>query len=138
SEGGGRRGGEEFAALLVETSREKAVEVAERIRVTFEQLAEQVDGYPVCATVSIGLVHCMERTLDVPDLLTQADHALYCAKERGRNRVEVTSSATMPAGRGIRSTKTAAAIAAKSAAGPFSHGGSSRRSRLTNRFNSVH
>src|SRR4029077_9502962 len=73
----GRLGGEEFAALLVETNREKAVEVAERIRVTFAQLAEQVDGYPVCATVSIGLVHCMERTLDVPDLLTQADHALY-------------------------------------------------------------
>jgi diguanylate cyclase (GGDEF)-like protein len=68
----GRLGGEEFAALLVETSREKAIEVAERIRVTFAQLAEQVDGYPVCATVSIGLVHCMERTLDVPDLLTQA------------------------------------------------------------------
>ena len=112
----GRLGGEEFAALLVETSREKAIEVAERIRVTFAQLAEQVDGYPVCATVSIGLVHCMERTLDVPDLLTQADHALYCAKERGRNRVEVTSSATMLAGRGIRSTKSAAAIAAKSAA----------------------
>ena len=44
-----------------------------------------------CATVSIGLVHSQERTLDVPELLAQADHALYYAKERGRNRVEVAS-----------------------------------------------
>src|SRR4029079_15629650 len=116
----------------------KAVEVAERIRVTFAQLAEQEDGYPICATVSIGLVHCRERTLGVSDLLTQADPALYFAKERGRNRVEVTSSATMHAGRGIPSTEPAAAITAKSAALPFSHGASSRRSRLTNRFNLVH
>jgi len=50
-----------------------------------------VDGHQVSATVSIGLVHCLERTLDIPELLTQADHALYCAKERGRNRVEVAS-----------------------------------------------
>src|SRR4249919_2084242 len=74
-----RLGGEEFAAILTETSREKAVEVAERIRESFAQVAQNVDGHPVRATVSIGLVHCQERTLDIPDLLTQADHALYCA-----------------------------------------------------------
>lgn len=87
----GRLGGEEFAAMLTETSREKALEVAERIRVTFAQFAREVDGHPICATVSIGLVHCQDRTLDVSELLGQADHALYYAKERGRNRVEVAS-----------------------------------------------
>jgi diguanylate cyclase (GGDEF)-like protein len=87
----GRLGGEEFAAMLTETSREKALEVAERIRVTFAQFAREVDGHPIAATVSIGLVHCQERTIDVSELLSQADHALYYAKERGRNRVEVAS-----------------------------------------------
>ena len=28
---------------------------------------------------------------DIPALLAQADDALYCAKERGRNRIEVAS-----------------------------------------------
>ena len=56
----GRLGGEEFAAVLYDTSRDKAVAVAERIRESFAQAAQEVDGRPVCATVSIGLVHCQE------------------------------------------------------------------------------
>ncbi len=87
----GRLGGEEFAAMLIDTNREKAIEVAERIRDTFAQMAQDVDGRPVCATVSIGLVHTVAPALDLPELLAQADQALYCAKERGRNRVEVAS-----------------------------------------------
>ena len=87
----GRLGGEEFAAVLYDTSREKAVTVAERIRESFAQASLEVDSRPVCATVSIGLVHCQEAVLDVPQLLAQADQALYYAKERGRNRVEVAS-----------------------------------------------
>ena len=87
----GRLGGEEFAAVLVDTSRDKAVVVAERIRANFAQAALEVDGRPVGATVSIGLVHCQDAVLDVPELLAQADQALYRAKERGRNRVEIAS-----------------------------------------------
>ena len=114
----GRLGGEEFAAVLADTSREKAVVVAERIRETFAQMAQEVDGHPVCGTVSIGLVHCMERTLDVTELLAQADHALYYAKERGRNRVEV-ASLDMTGDRKkfeAASTSSVGAISAKSAA----------------------
>jgi len=87
----GRFGGDEFAAMLPETNREKAIEVAERIRATFSQMTQGVDGHQVGAIVSIGLVRCLQRTLDIPELLSRADHALYCAKERGRNRVEVAS-----------------------------------------------
>jgi diguanylate cyclase (GGDEF)-like protein len=114
----GRLGGEEFAAVLADTSREKAVAVAERIRETFAQMAQEVDGHPVCGTVSIGLVHCMARTLDVTELLAQADHALYYAKERGRNRVEV-ASLDMAGDRAkfeATSTSSVGAIGTKSAA----------------------
>jgi len=108
----------QFAAVLADTSREKAVAVAERIRDTFAQMAQEVDGHPVCGTVSIGLVHCLERTLDVTELLAQADHALYYAKERGRNRVEV-ASLDMTGDRKkfeAASTSSVGAISAKSAA----------------------
>jgi diguanylate cyclase (GGDEF)-like protein len=110
----GRLGGEEFAAVLIDTNREKAVEVAERIRESFAQMAQEVDGRTVCATVSIGLVHTGAPTLDLPELLAQADQALYCAKERGRNRVEVASLEMMVAR--ATTADAAAAIGAKSSA----------------------
>ena len=113
----GRLGGEEFAAVLYDTSRDKAVAVAERMRETFAQLAQEVDGRPVCATVSIGIVHCQEVAIDVPELLAQADQALYFAKERGRNRVEVASLDMLLERRDNATSATSvAAIAAKSAA----------------------
>ena len=114
----GRLGGEEFAAILMDTSGEKAAAVAERIRVTFAQMAEEVDGRPVCGTVSIGMVHCQGPTLDVTELLAQADHALYFAKERGRNRVEVASLDMTGDRRKFEATSTSSvgAINAKTAA----------------------
>ncbi len=110
----GRLGGEEFAAVLADTSRDKAVAVAERIRASFAQAALEVDNRPVGATVSIGVVHCPDGALDVPELLAQADQALYFAKENGRNRVEVASLDMMRA----RADENAAPapVAAKSAA----------------------
>ena len=120
----GRLGGEEFAAVLVNTSQDKAVAVAERIRASFAQAALEVDSRPVGATVSIGLVHCQDAVLDVPELLAQADQALYFAKEHGRNRVEVASLEMMlkrrdesaAAAAAAASAASAGAIAAKSAA----------------------
>lgn len=113
----GRIGGEEFAAILYDTTRDKAVLVAERIRTAFAQAAMEVDSRPVGATVSIGLVHSDAQVLDVPALLEQADQALYFAKERGRNRVEVASLG-MVLDRAERQdpAKTAPRAAAKTAA----------------------
>ena len=115
----GRLGGEEFAAVLCDTSRDKAVAVAERIREGFARASLEVESHPVCATVSIGLVHCQEPVLDVPQLLAQADQALYYAKERGRNRVEVASLDLVMQqkdGQPAPAAQPAAAASAKSAA----------------------
>jgi len=115
----GRIGGEEFAAVLYDTSRDKAVAAAERMRVAFAQISQDVDGRPVCATVSIGIVHCEEPELDVPELLSQADQALYFAKESGRNRVEVASLDMILQRKdheNVASATSVATIAAKSAA----------------------
>jgi len=87
----GRLGGEEFAAVLGNVKREDAVALAESIHQHFVEAAAYVDGYAVGATVSIGVVLSQDTTLDMPELLAQADQALYYAKERGRNRVEVAT-----------------------------------------------
>ena len=87
----GRLGGEEFAALLVDTTRDRALAVAEQIRSSFEAATIEVDGKPVVATVSIGVVISNDAVLDLSALLAQADHALYRAKDNGRNRIEIAS-----------------------------------------------
>jgi diguanylate cyclase (GGDEF)-like protein len=87
----GRLGGEEFAAVLIDSGRERAMAVAERIRISFANAACEVDGRPVIATVSIGVVISNDAVLDLSALLAQADHALYRAKDNGRNRVEIAS-----------------------------------------------
>jgi diguanylate cyclase (GGDEF)-like protein len=87
----GRLGGEEFAALLVDASRDRALAVAEQIRSSFIAATSEVDGKPVVATVSIGVVISYDAVLDLSALLAQADHALYRAKDNGRNRIEIAS-----------------------------------------------
>jgi diguanylate cyclase (GGDEF)-like protein len=111
----GRLGGEEFAAVLYDAGREQALLVAERIRTAFADIAIEVDGRPVKATASIGMVINEDPTFDVSALLAQADHALYYAKERGRNRVEIASLELVRL-RKERATATDFPAAAKSAA----------------------
>jgi diguanylate cyclase (GGDEF)-like protein len=112
----GRLGGEEFAALLRDAPREKALMVAERIRESFAIAAQDVDGRPVCATVSVGVACCDGPVLDVPELMAQADQALYFAKEHGRNRIEFASLEMVIANREGVNRTVAAAMAENSAA----------------------
>ena len=111
----GRLGGEEFAAVLYNIGCDKALAVAERIRMRFAEAAVEVDGRPVEATVSIGVVINQDGPLDVPELIAQADQALYHAKERGRNRVEVATLDLLLRGRD-RLGKRAIAVPAQTAA----------------------
>ncbi|MDE2594888.1 MAG: diguanylate cyclase [Burkholderiales bacterium] len=85
-----RIGGEEFAVILTSTSLEDSVNALERIRATLSLTPIHVDKRTLHATVSIGAVQWDPDTHEhVHGMLQQADAALYRAKRRGRNRVEV-------------------------------------------------
>ena len=85
-----RLGGEEFACLLPRTSQPDAVAVAERIRSGFEATSVTIQGRQVRATVSIGIAVARTENSKLTALLAEADQALYRAKERGRNRIELS------------------------------------------------
>jgi PAS domain S-box-containing protein len=82
----GRFGGEEFGILLPETSLQGALIVAERIRSSIEQMRFSLAD-ELRVTVSIGASSLAPKADSFSDLLGRADHALYTAKESGRNRV---------------------------------------------------
>lgn len=83
----GRYGGEEFAVVLPGASLETAHAIAERIRQSFAQGNEFVDGRPIKATVSAGVaIASPDSQLD--QIIEAADQAMYVAKRAGRNRVE--------------------------------------------------
>lgn len=85
-----RHGGEEFTALLPDTDDAQAYLLAERIRRAVENASiphEYRDDAVSGVTISIGIA-CSPKLVygDVPELVRQADAALYEAKEAGRNR----------------------------------------------------
>ena len=81
----GRYGGEEFVVLLVETERETALVVAERIRERIRAAGFTANGVPL--TVSIGVAGYPDDADRREDLLNKADWAMYLAKRRGRDQV---------------------------------------------------
>lgn len=85
----GRLGGEEFAVLLPNISAGEAVQVAERMRYAVEASELRVNGHPLQYTASFGVAEFDPRELSLSSLLSRADSALYDAKRRGRNRVEL-------------------------------------------------
>lgn len=82
-----RIGGEEFLVLIARTSLREAVQIAETIRQTVENDYIQAGEAKVRVTVSTGIAYTDSSRLSFLDVMTQADHQLYKAKEAGRNRV---------------------------------------------------
>jgi diguanylate cyclase (GGDEF)-like protein len=87
-----RLGGEEFAILLPDTDLAGGGNLAERIRITLAERRIESNTSRIQVTASFG-VSCFPLAASADDLLVDADRRLYDAKRRGKNRVEVSSSA---------------------------------------------
>ena len=87
-----RLGGEEFAVLLPDTDLAGAANLAERIRSALESAEIESDADRIHVTASFG-VSCFPLAVAAEDLLVDADRRLYDAKRRGKNRVEVSTTA---------------------------------------------
>lgn len=86
----GRYGGEEFGLLLPETGSKGCRVYAERIRKRIEDTRFDAAANQIHVTVSGGIATYPEITVDsVDELWRKADAALYGAKKKGRNRIEI-------------------------------------------------
>lgn len=85
-----RWGGEEFVVALSQTAEAGARVAAERIRRAIAEHAHTLpSGETFKVTASIGLSSAATAKWQLEEMLARADKALYAAKARGRNRVEV-------------------------------------------------
>lgn len=89
----GRFGGEEFVALLASSTKDQAVETAERIRQRVSELVINTrnnEGEAVVIenqTASIGVAEFPLDGSTLDEVMAAADAAVYAAKRSGRNRV---------------------------------------------------
>jgi diguanylate cyclase (GGDEF)-like protein len=81
-----RAGGEEFIVVLSNTGKKGALLLAERIRKAVEKYEFTYNDTSIPVTVSVG-VSCYEKGDNSESLYEKTDHALYQAKEAGRNCV---------------------------------------------------
>ena len=88
----GRYGGEEFVMLLPAADLEVGLQVAERVRAAIADI--QVLDQDRAVTASFGVAVFPGHAPDGARLIRNADRALYQAKAKGRNRVEVFSMAS--------------------------------------------
>lgn len=83
-----RYGGEEFAVLLPDTRPEEAIMVADRLRAKVAEEKINCEDISFQVTISVGVARTLHED-KLEALIGEADQALYRAKERGRNRVEI-------------------------------------------------
>lgn len=83
-----RNGGEEFTMLLPRRTPLEAFEIGETIRKSIEDNKFfLLDNKKINITISIGIAAFPHNAKNLKGLLLEADQALYCAKEAGRNKV---------------------------------------------------
>ena len=83
----GRLGGEEFVALLPNTNKKQALEIAERLRLSVVEYVWPSDQTQNIS-ISIGVAqYCLEKHQTFETLLKDADTLMYQAKHQGKNKV---------------------------------------------------
>lgn len=89
----GRYGGEEFVSFLPQVDKRRAKSLAEKLRIAIADNKFVKDGETLNITISIGVACFPEDGAAAERLIQRADHALYRAKESGRNLVCIYGSA---------------------------------------------
>lgn len=88
-----RFGGEEFTILLPDTKGSIAMNIAERVRKSVENLTVLYMDKELKVTISLGLsLYNYVENIDANELLKRADEAMYKSKDNGRNRVTAYKS----------------------------------------------
>ena len=90
----GRYGGEEFIIILPEADRDEAQRIAERIRIkveeyNFQNKEDHLNNPNRKITLSLGVTSYFQESISPQNLIYKVDQALYQAKRKGRNRIEV-------------------------------------------------
>ena len=80
-----RFGGEEFIVLGVDMKIDRAGEVFDNFRQSFQDTVVEYEGRRISAAISIGVTSDKGSTLE--GMISRADDLLYQAKKQGRNRV---------------------------------------------------
>ncbi len=84
----GRVGGEEFAIILSNTDKTKALQVAEKIRAQVSKNNLKFQDKNIHITVSLG-ISILKNNDTIDNLFEKADKALYTSKQNGRDQVTV-------------------------------------------------
>jgi len=87
-----RYGGDEFLLILPEATIEVARERAEQMCISVHSLSVQSEARPPQPiSFSVGIASYPDHGQTVTELLRAADAAVFSAKDRGRDRVEIAS-----------------------------------------------
>lgn len=82
-----RVGGEEFCIILPNTSKNVALNIADKLRNTLKSTPLVTENKTIPITISVGVAELHNNDVDHKNIIARADKALYKAKNKGRDQV---------------------------------------------------